>query len=140
MNSRLAHTDEILASAGFKQLLDGLRKDYDYIIVDLPPLAPVSDARATAGVIDSYIYVVEWGKTKINVVQHQLAAAPELYDRLLGVVLSKADLKILTRYEQYYGRDYYQYYNARTVMAVLDHTTRGIYARCDSDGWIGKRQ
>ena len=113
IDSRLAHTDEILASKMFKRLLDGLRQDYDYIIVDLPPLAPVSDARATAGIINSYIYVIEWGRTKINVVQHQLAAAPELYDRLLGVVLSKANLKILTRYEQYYGRNYYKNYDAR---------------------------
>ena len=110
---RLAHTDEILASTSFRQLLDGLRKDYDYIIVDLPPLAPVSDARATAGLIDSYIYVIEWGRTKINVVQHQLAAAPELSDRLLGVVLSKADFKVLARYEQYYGKNYYKYYDVR---------------------------
>ena len=113
IDSRLAHTDEILASKMFKRLLDGLRQDYDYIIVDLPPLAPVSDARATAGIIDSYIYVIEWGRTRINVVQHQLAAAPELYDRLLGVVISKANLKVLTRYEQYYGRNYYKNYDVR---------------------------
>jgi succinoglycan biosynthesis transport protein ExoP len=113
VDSRLAHTDEILGSTSFRQLLDGLRKDYDYIIVDLPPLAPVSDARATAGLIDSYIYVIEWGRTKINVVQHQLAAAPELSDRLLGVVLSKADFKVLARYEQYYGKNYYKYYDVR---------------------------
>jgi polysaccharide biosynthesis transport protein len=113
IDSRLAHTDEILASKMFKRLLDALRSDYDYIIVDLPPLAPVSDARATAGIIDSYIYVIEWGRTKINVVQHQLAAAPELYDRLLGIVLSKANIKILARYEQYYGRNYYKNYDAR---------------------------
>jgi succinoglycan biosynthesis transport protein ExoP len=113
VDSRLAHTDEILGSRSFKQLLDGLRKDYDYIITDLPPLAPVSDARATAGAIDSYIYVIEWGRTKINVVEHQLTGAPELYDRLLGVVLSKADFKALTRYEHYYGRDYNKNYYAR---------------------------
>src|SRR5262249_43033070 len=109
IDSSLAHTDEIIASKTFRRLLDELRQNYDYIIVDLPPLAPVSDARATAGMIDSYIYVIEWGRTRINVVEHQLAAAPELNDRLLGVVLSKANLKILTRYEQYYGRNYYKY-------------------------------
>jgi succinoglycan biosynthesis transport protein ExoP len=113
IESRLAHTDEILASKSFKRLLDALRPDYDYIIIDLPPLAPVSDARATAGIIDSYIYVIEWGRTKINVVQHHLTAAPELQDRLLGVVLTKADVKALARYEQYYGRNYYKYYDAR---------------------------
>jgi polysaccharide biosynthesis transport protein len=113
IDSRLAHTEEIVGSKMFKQLLDGLRQDYDYIIVDLPPLAPVSDARATAGIIDSYIYVIEWGQTKINVVQHHLAAAGELYDRLLGVVLSKANFKVLTRYEEYYGKNYYKNYAAR---------------------------
>jgi len=113
IESRLAHTDEILASKSFRRLLDALRPDYDYIIIDLPPLAPVSDARATAGIIDSYIYVIEWGRTKINVVQHHLTAAPEVQDRLLGVVLSKADIKTLARYEQYYGSNYYKYYDAR---------------------------
>ena len=90
---RISHTDEILASKPFKILLESLRKDYDYILVDLPPLAPISDARATAGLIDSYIYVVEWGRTRVNLVRDQLIAAPELYDRLLGVVLSKANLR-----------------------------------------------
>jgi succinoglycan biosynthesis transport protein ExoP len=113
IESRLAHTDEILASKSLKQMLDALRSEHDYIIVDLPPLAPVSDARATAGIIDSYIYVIEWGRTKINVVQHHLTAAPELQDRLLGVVLSKANVKVLARYEQYYGRDYYKNYDGR---------------------------
>jgi succinoglycan biosynthesis transport protein ExoP len=42
-----------------------------------------------------------------------LAAAPEVQDRLLGVVLSKADVKALARYEQYYARNYYKYYDAR---------------------------
>jgi polysaccharide biosynthesis transport protein len=113
IDSRISHTDEILASKPFKMLLESLRKDYDYILVDLPPLAPISDARATAGLIDSYIYVVEWGRTRINLVRDQLIAAPELYDRLLGVVLSKANLKVLARYERYYGYNYYKYYNAR---------------------------
>jgi polysaccharide biosynthesis transport protein len=107
IESSLAHTDEIIASKAFKRLLEELRQNYDYIILDLPPLAPVSDARATAGMIDSYLFVIEWGQTKINVVEHQLASAPEITDRLLGVILSKANVKILNRYEQYYGRNYY---------------------------------
>jgi succinoglycan biosynthesis transport protein ExoP len=113
IDSHFSHTDEILASKPFKVLVEKVRKEYDYILVDLPPLAPISDARATAGVIDSYLYVIEWGRTRINLVQNQLIAAPEIYDRLLGVVLNKANLKILGRYEQYYGRDYYKYYYSR---------------------------
>src|SRR6202012_1413497 len=34
------HTNEILASAAFRNLIENLRKMYDYVIVDFPPLAP----------------------------------------------------------------------------------------------------
>jgi succinoglycan biosynthesis transport protein ExoP len=113
IESRLAHSSEILASEAFKRLIDGLRKDYDYVIVDLPPLAPVVDVRATTRVIDSYVYVVEWGRTRLNMVQRQLNSAPEIFDRLLGVVLNKANVKVLDRYEDYYGRYYYKKYYGR---------------------------
>jgi polysaccharide biosynthesis transport protein len=55
------HSDEILSSQAFKDLIDQLRQRYDYIIVDLPPIAPVVDVRATVPVIDTFVYVVELG-------------------------------------------------------------------------------
>jgi polysaccharide biosynthesis transport protein len=108
VGARLLHTNEILSSESFKRLVDGLRKVYDYVIIDLSPIAPVVDVRATTEMIDTYIYVVEWGRTRVNLVQHQLESAPELHDRLLGVVLNKADIRVLERYEAYYGRSYYR--------------------------------
>lgn len=113
IESRLAHSSEILASEALRHLIDGLRKSYDYIIVDLPPLAPVVDVRATTRIIDSYVFVIEWGQSRLNMVQHQLAAAPEIADRLLGAILNKANTKILDRYENYYGRSYYKKYYGR---------------------------
>ena len=56
----------------------------------------------------------------MNVVQHQLAAAPELHDRLLGVVLNKANVRVLERYEYYYGRYYHNKYYARYGYAAAD--------------------
>ena len=58
--------------------------------------------------IDAYIYVVEWGKTRISLIQRQLAVAPEIHNRLLGVVLNKANVRVLGRYESYYGKDYHK--------------------------------
>jgi succinoglycan biosynthesis transport protein ExoP len=109
-NSRLAHTSEILASDSFKDFVEGLRKDHDYVVIDFSPIAPVVDVRATTQIVDSYIYVIEWGRTRMNLAQHQLSGFPELYDRLLGVVLNKADVRVLERYETYYGRYYYKKY------------------------------
>jgi len=102
------HTNEILASTAFRNLVENLRKTYDYVIIDFPPLAPVVDVRATTQIVDSYVYVVEWGKTRINLVQDRLLGCPEIHERLLGVVLNKANVNVLERYESYYGKYYYR--------------------------------
>ena len=110
VRSRLTHTSEILASAAMKRLIDRLRQKYDYVIVDLSPLAPVVDVRSATHFLDSYLFVVEWGKTKIDVVEHALKTSRGVYDNLLGVVLNKVDFVRLGRYDYnaYYTR--YGYY------------------------------
>lgn len=105
---RVLHTHEILSSPALRSLVENLRKTYDYVIIDFPPIAPVVDVRATTQVVDSYVYVVEWGKTRINLVQDHLLGSPEIHERLLGVVLNKANVNVLARYESYYGKNYYR--------------------------------
>jgi succinoglycan biosynthesis transport protein ExoP len=107
VKSRLTHTGEILASDAMKQLFDRLRARYDYVIADLSPLAPVIDVRSTTRLVDTYLFVIEWGKTRIGVVEHALSAANEVYENLLGVVLNKVDIKLLSRYDSDRGEYYY---------------------------------
>ncbi|WP_439358120.1 polysaccharide biosynthesis tyrosine autokinase [Bradyrhizobium sp. DASA03007] len=111
--SKLLHTNEVLASKPMRDLVALLRSKYDYVVLDMPPMAPVVDVRVTSPFVDSFVFVVEWGKTRIDVVRHNLRGAPEIQDKLLGVVLNKADTKLLARYESYHGRYYYQKYYAR---------------------------
>ncbi len=106
IDTHLVHSDEVLASEALGKLIEQLRERYDYVIVDLPPLGPVVDVRAATKIIDSFIFVVEWGRTRIGVVQRRLKSAPEVHDLLLGVVLNKADAGILRRYERHYGNSY----------------------------------
>jgi polysaccharide biosynthesis transport protein len=107
LTSRVVHTNEVLASSALKDLVESLRKTHDYVIIDFAPLAPVVDVRATTDLVDCYIYVIEWGRTRKNLVQQHLLSAPELCDRLLGVVLNKADVRVMGRYENYDGTYYY---------------------------------
>jgi polysaccharide biosynthesis transport protein len=115
VKKRILYPNEILASDAFKLLVDGLRKTYDVVIIDFPPIAPVVDARAASYTVDSFIYVVEWGQTKASFVQRQLAAAPSIANRLLGVVLNKTDMKKLARYEGSYGKYRYDTYYGATI-------------------------
>lgn len=102
----LFHSSEILTAPATKQLFDNLRATYDYIVVDLPPLAPVVDVRATPPLIDCFILAVEWAATKTDVVQHALHTAPSLHKALIGAVLSKTDMRAIGRYDNY-NREYY---------------------------------
>ena len=106
MKSRVAHTNEILASSATISLFEELRSRYEYIIVDLSPLAPVVDVRITTHLVNSYVFVIEWGATKIDVVKRALADAPGVRENLLGAVLNKADVSQLNRYGAHIGAYY----------------------------------
>lgn len=110
--SHSRNANEILSAEQTRELFDQLRLTYDYVIVDLPPLAPVADARTIAGLLDKFILVVEWGRTTAELIEHALDGAPNVSSSLLGVVLNKTDMKEMKRYANYYG-DYYnhEYYS-----------------------------
>ncbi|MGJ5203824.1 polysaccharide biosynthesis tyrosine autokinase [Bradyrhizobium sp. HKCCYLR20261] len=112
-------TSDSLGNEQMRGLFEQLRSSYDYVIVDLPPLAPVVDARAVSALLDSFVLVVEWGRTPAEVVEHALNTAPNVYDALFGVVLNKTDMKALKRYAHHFGDYYNQKYYTRygTVMA-----------------------
>jgi succinoglycan biosynthesis transport protein ExoP len=107
LNCRLSNAGEMLGSEAMARLFERLRASYDRVIVDLSPLAPVADVRATAKLVDSYVLVVEWAQTKVDVVEYALADAPAVADRLLGVVLNKVDIGVMSRYDSHRGNYYY---------------------------------
>jgi polysaccharide biosynthesis transport protein len=104
---RIADSSELLSSSAMKKLFERLRNSYDYVIVDLPPLAPLADVRATTHLVDSYLLTVEWGRTSTAIVQHALSRAPRVYERVLGAVLNKVDLKALSLYDGNRARYYH---------------------------------
>jgi succinoglycan biosynthesis transport protein ExoP len=113
LRSRLPHSSEILASQATKTLFASVREIFDYIIVDLSPLAPVVDVRVVTPLVDSFVFVAEWGRTKVDVAELALTSARSVYDNLLGVVLNKADMTVFGRYQSNRGNYYYNRYYAQ---------------------------
>jgi exopolysaccharide transport family protein len=99
-NSQIAHSSDILSAEATRKLFDSLRASYDYVIVDLPPLTPIVDVRATTPWIDGYILTIEWGRTDIDVVRHALNTAPDVRQSLIGAILNKADMNAIGRYDR----------------------------------------
>jgi succinoglycan biosynthesis transport protein ExoP len=97
--ARSAQTSDLLSSPRAEALFRDLRDAYDYVIVDLSPVASVVDGRATAKFIDSYVFVVEWSRTKIDVAERALGAARNVHDNVMGGVLNKVNMKAMRRYD-----------------------------------------
>ncbi len=104
---RISHSSEMLSSLGMSEVMKQAADAYEYIIIDLPPLAPVVDAAAISPRIDGFLFVVEWGKTSRRMVRSTLEEEPLIAERCLGVVLNKADSKQMKYYREYGSKDYY---------------------------------
>jgi polysaccharide biosynthesis transport protein len=106
---RPSNSSDVLNAAATRAFLQKARSDYDYIVCDLPPVLPVVDVKAAAGLFDAFILVVEWGSTSIKEIRNAVEVSPLLSERLLGGVLNKADEALLRRFEGYSDRRYSYY-------------------------------
>lgn len=111
LQAPIAHTSGIISSQSMENLLTLARERYDYVVIDLPPMAPVVDARAAAHLIDGFVLVVHWGKTVPAVVSEALGTSEVVRERMIGAVLNRANSKVLKRLEAYKGANYHAYYN-----------------------------
>jgi succinoglycan biosynthesis transport protein ExoP len=113
VTSRFSNSSDFLASPQMETLFQQLREHYDRIVLDLSPLAPVIDVRATGAIADSYILVLEWAKTKVDIVERVLNETPVVRERLLGAVLNKVNMAVMSRYDTYGGSYYRNKYYTR---------------------------
>jgi succinoglycan biosynthesis transport protein ExoP len=111
LTERIAHTSEMLASSPMQELIEVAKKQYEYVIVDFPPIAPVVDAKAASHLIDAFLLVIEWGRTSTEAIAESLASAELIQSKLLGAVLNRANPVALKRLEAYKGYNYHQYYS-----------------------------
>ena len=72
LRGRVPHTSEFLVSPGMKSVLKQAEQDFAFIVIDLPPLAPVVDVRAIAPQLDAVLLVAEWGVTTRSFIRDML--------------------------------------------------------------------
>jgi capsular exopolysaccharide synthesis family protein len=79
---------ELLTWRGMDNLLEDVRKTYDFVIIDAPALLPVSDAAAVAARADGVVLVVRYRRTSEEHVAAAVAALEAVSARLIGTVLT----------------------------------------------------
>lgn len=99
---------ELLGSEQMKNVLQRAKEQYDYVLIDTPPVMPVTDALIVGRFVDGMILVIASAEVKVEMardVKNQLVNAGA---NILGVVLNKV------RSEHHgYGYGYYYYYGSK---------------------------
>jgi polysaccharide biosynthesis transport protein len=100
----------VLAKKQVGDLLDRLRDRYEWILIDSPPLASVTDALLLARHADMVVMVVQHNKVDKRLVKRHVAAIRKATPNLLGVVLNAVDVQA-----KGYGYYYYQQHDEAVV-------------------------
>ena len=116
---------ELLAGRRTKEVLSTLRLECDFVLIDSPPVLPVSDAAVIAAIVDATLIVVNDSKTR----RKQLGRALELLDHVeatvIGTVLNRV-AKGTIDYGHGYGYGYsYKPYVAKVSSGNLDVQAKG---------------
>ncbi len=104
----------LINSQRMRQLMQLLREQYDFVVVDSPPVLLVSDPKSTSELVDATLLLVRWQETSADKSQNALKELDSVGARVAGAVLSQVDMK---RQEQYgyagvgsYYKNYRKYY------------------------------
>lgn len=95
---------ELLASAQMAELLKEMKKQFDMIIFDTPPILAVADAQILANQVDGTILVVSSGKTEKDAALKAKELLSNAQGKLLGVVLNNRKVEE-GNYYYYYGQN-----------------------------------
>lgn len=97
---------ELLGSDRFQELIDKAKREYDYVIIDAPPLGSVIDAAVIAKACDASVLVVAANTVSYKFVRTVKSQMEKTDCPILGVVLNKVNMKQNKYYGKYYGNYY----------------------------------
>lgn len=106
---RIPYSAELLSSEGMDRLLKQASENFDYIVIDLPPIGPVVDAKAIAKNVDCFLLVIEWGATSRKAVRNELTKNMAVTEKCVGAILNKIDATKSKLYEAFGSSEYYAY-------------------------------
>lgn len=98
---------EVLQSKAMQNFLDNMRKRFDMIIIDSPPIISVTDSEILSRMVDGSILVVSAENTEVDMMKHAVELMKNEKSPFLGVVLNNFIYK--NGYGSYYK--YYYYYS-----------------------------
>ncbi|MDR7145214.1 polysaccharide biosynthesis tyrosine autokinase [Rhizobium sp. BE258] len=94
----MAATNDFFGSSSAHDLIEVLRRHFDVVIIDFPPVGALTDALSASTIVDGYLFVTHWGKTPRSVLREFVSNQRQVAAKTLGVILNCVDVKKLNRY------------------------------------------
>jgi polysaccharide biosynthesis transport protein len=117
---RAKNPTQILNGKNFESMIADLRKRYDRVFFDTPPLAAVSDALIILPLVDGSVFTIFFNKVRRKAAQFSAKKLLETNVPVFGAVLNGLNLSVSGYYyAQYYDKSYKDYY---VVMSKDDNT------------------
>lgn len=110
--------NELLSSANMQAAMDILRQNYDYILLDLPPVGEVSDAMTVSNVTDGILLVVRENYCNRLVLADTVHQFEYINAKLLGIVVN-CTVESSGKYGKKYYKRYYHRYDADNSRSVM---------------------
>ena len=95
---------EMLGSKAMTDLLKAIQQEFDYVILDTPPIQAVTDSQILATKADGTILVIKAESTKKESVQNSINLLKKVNAHIIGTVLNGVDNK-KNKYYYYYGEE-----------------------------------
>ena len=106
---------DLFGTNSMSDLLDELRKRYDHVVLDGPPILAVTDARTLAKMADAVILIAHWNRTPRYAIQAAVARLTRDQSAVAGLLLTMVDKKARSSMSAgdpgYYYGQYHKYYH-----------------------------
>lgn len=100
---------ELLSSAKFSDVIEKFKQEFDYIIIDTPPVNQVVDALIVSKIVDGAVLIIHSGVTQTYELAKAQEALLQAGARISGIVVNGADIKGgKYSYKGYYGYGEYK--------------------------------
>ena len=123
---------EMLMSNKMQNLLDAARREYDYVLIDTPPIMPVTDAAVLGAKVDGVMIVIASGADKPELIQAAKTRLVQGGANILGCILNKVQVGAgrygygSHKYGYGYGYGYGYYYGGREETTTETQQENGV--------------
>ena len=106
--SKVSNPSELLSSKTFNDLIEEVKKEYDLILVDCPPVSLMTDAVIVSKVADGTVYVIEYDRINSSAIASGIDQLKDINANVLGGIITKVNIN---KQKKLYGNKYEYYYN-----------------------------